>query len=104
MNLKMETANPESLARARQYVAVVRWQRAKSTTFPHEYTIRQWRPEWVPHFEWFVNFIRIYGDERPFYRVKYIYLEMDGYKYWTMGAPIPETTVINREPLGGYRD
>ncbi|MGH2990240.1 MAG: hypothetical protein ACRDMA_10325 [Solirubrobacterales bacterium] len=24
------------------------------------------------------------------------YLERDGWEYWTMGAPVPETTVINR--------
>jgi hypothetical protein len=24
------------------------------------------------------------------------YLELDGWEYWTMGAPLPETTVINR--------
>ena len=28
------------------------------------------------------------------------YLEVDGFEYWTMGARVPETTVINRAPVG----
>jgi hypothetical protein len=36
-------------------------------------------------------------------RYHHTYLEIDGWDYWTMGAPVEETTVINRarlEPLG----
>jgi hypothetical protein len=29
------------------------------------------------------------------------YLEVDGWEYWTMGAPIAETTVINRSRTTG---
>jgi hypothetical protein len=24
------------------------------------------------------------------------YVNVDGYRYWTMGEPIPQTTIINR--------
>jgi hypothetical protein len=32
--------------------------------------------------------------QTPPYRLTY--LELDSWEYWTMGAPVPETTVINR--------
>ena len=45
-----------------------------------------------------VKHIRRHGIEGPFYNKKYIYFEEDGLVYWTMGAPIEETTIINRCP------
>ena len=32
-------------------------------------------------------------------RYRFPYLELDAFEYWTMGARIPETTVINRAVL-----
>jgi hypothetical protein len=32
-------------------------------------------------------------------RYRLTYLELDGWEYWSMGAPVPETTVINRALL-----
>ena len=43
-----------------------------------------------------IKHIRKYGTEGPFYKQKYIYYEEDGWVYWTMGAPIEETTGVNR--------
>ena len=40
--------------------------------------------------------IRAYGWEGGFYRKPITYFAEDGLVYWTMGAPIPETTIINR--------
>ena len=42
-------------------------------------------------FELFVRHIR----EHRFGGRSYTYFEVDGWKYWTMGAPVEETRVIN---------
>ncbi len=88
---------------ARSYIAAVRWQFAKTMPkWPHEYTVRKWRPELEPQFVGFVELIRGEGVVKPWPRdaakprYRLTYLELDGREYWTMGAPIPETTVINR--------
>ena len=47
-------------------------------------------------FERRVAHIRAHGSESAFYQRVLIYLEDAGLLYWTMGAPIPETTIINR--------
>ena len=63
-------------------------------TWPHHYILRDRVDEDL--FIQMVKHIRRYGYEGPFYNKKYIYFEEDGYVYWTMGAPIEETTIINR--------
>ena len=88
---------------AHVYIAKVRWQFAKTTPqWPHEYTVREWRPELDLDFLDFAALIRREGMVKPWPREgahpRYhnSYLEFDGWEYWTMGAPLPETTVINR--------
>lgn len=88
---------------ARLYIADVRWQFAKTMPqWPHEYTVREWRPELQQEFEALVALIRSDGVIKPWPRdsgtprYHHSYLELDGWEYWSMGAPIPETTVINR--------
>ena len=63
-------------------------------TWPHHYIVRDRVDEEL--FIKLVKHIRKFGYEGPFYNKKYIYYEEDGYVYWTMGAPIEETTIINR--------
>jgi hypothetical protein len=72
------------------------WTFAKiyAETWPHYYIVRD-RVD-VDLFIKLVKHIRQFGDEGPFYNKKYIYFEEDGYVYWTMGASIEETTIINR--------
>ena len=91
---------------AREYVATVRWQFAKTMPqWPHEYTVRKWRPDLEDQFEQFATLIRHEGIVKPWPadsptpRYHHTYLELDGWSYWTMGEPIPETEVINREDL-----
>jgi hypothetical protein len=91
---------------ARRYVAEVRWQFAKTMPqWPHEYTVREWRPDLEQSFEEFAQLIRQAGVVKPWPadaavpRYHHTYLELDGWEYWTMGAPIAETTVINRARL-----
>lgn len=86
----------------RDFIAARRWQFASTMPDkPHWYTIRKWCPDQEAAFEEFVRIIRKYGDDEVFEGKVYRYLELDGFHYWTMGAPVPETTVINRKPLGG---
>ena len=47
-------------------------------------------------FEWFVRHIRERGYPASFNDRLYIYLPVDRWKYWTMGAPVGLTTIINR--------
>ncbi|GAC1577791.1 MAG: hypothetical protein NVS3B18_11530 [Candidatus Dormibacteria bacterium] len=95
-----------SLDRARSYIAGVRWQFATTMPqWPHEYTVRHWRPELDVDFAAFASFIRAHGTVKPWPaeavtpRHHNTYLEVDGWEYWTMGEPIAETTVINRARL-----
>ena len=91
---------------ARTYIAKVRWQFAKTMPqWPHEYTVRDWRHELEPEFVDFVTLIRQNGIVKPWPRESstpryhHPYLELDGWEYWSMGEPIPETGVINRALL-----
>ena len=91
---------------ARAYVGKVRWQFAKTMPqWPHEYTVRKWRQDLEEEFLEFVVLIRHEGIVKPWPRdagvprYRHTYLEIDGWEYWTMGAPVPETTVINRARL-----
>jgi hypothetical protein len=91
---------------ARAYIAKVRWQFAKTMPeWPHEYTVHGRRPDLEREFFEFVALIRREGVVKPWPpdvatpRYHHTYLELDGWEYWSMGAPIPETTVINRALL-----
>ena len=88
---------------ARVYIASVRWQFAKTMPqWPHEYTVRAWLPDLEHSFFAFVELIRQEGEIKPWPReaasprYQHAYFEVDGWEYWTMGAPVEETTVINR--------
>ncbi len=90
----------EDLDRIRQYIGRVRWQYAKTMpTCPHEYTVRKWNPDLDADFVFFAEYIRRAGYQARWKRYKHTYLDLDGFKYWTMGAPIDQTIIINREAL-----
>ena len=62
--------------------------------WPHEYIVRgrvdeQLFIDLVPH-AW------AHGHGGRFYEKVLVYYEEDGRVYWTMGAPIDETTIVNR--------
>lgn len=80
----------------RSYRDSCRWQAAK-TGPPHEYTVRVWRQEFSDEFERAVAGIMKFGHPQSFYQSTYVYLDLDGFKYWTMGHSVEETTVINRD-------
>jgi hypothetical protein len=84
----------------KKYIDSVKWQIAKTMPeIPHEYTIADWNSDKKESFYNFVKYIRKYGKDEIFYNKKYRYLVIDNYKYWTMGEPLKETTLINREKI-----
>lgn len=82
----------------RQFIDDRFWRPAKSytATAPHFYTIREWVPDQEDDFVDMVIKIRKYGHQENFYKQIYIYLYVDGFKYWTMGDTLDNTIVINR--------
>jgi hypothetical protein len=65
---------------------------------PHEYTTRR-NAEDVAMFDRFILHIRSNGYCQRFGKYKYTYLDVDGWQYWTMGAPLKATVLINRARL-----
>jgi hypothetical protein len=80
--------------RVRKYIESVKWHTARSGD--HAYTLYKWKPELYDEFAWLVMYIREVGDTVIFKGTKYICLHLDGMRYWTMGAPLASTILINR--------
>jgi hypothetical protein len=66
---------------------------------PHEYTLRAKAPD-QKLFERVVLYIRQAGYQGTFASATYTYFDIDGWKCWTMGAPLEDTTLINRAKTG----
>jgi hypothetical protein len=93
---------------AERYVAVVRWQIASTMPeWPHEYTVKAWRPGLAELFETLSAYIRTAGTARPWppppgraiYHNRY--LDIGPHTYWAMGTDgdrgaIVALTVLNR--------
>ncbi len=86
----------ESLLNLKSILDSKSWIFAKTMkSNPHWYTLRKdWGDDWM--FDTVVNAIRKMGEEVIFYGKPYIIYRIDEWRYWTMGAPIGETTLINR--------
>ena len=73
------------------------WRFAKSMPhIPHWYILKN--PQFCTgdEFEDLVSHIRSHGVLQEWNGRFFTYFYYNGYKYWTMGAPVSETTVINR--------
>jgi hypothetical protein len=82
-------------AELRTFVNEQTWTFAKTMPeWPHEYIVRDRVDEGL--FEALVRHIRSHGREGRFCRRLITYYEEAGLVYWTMGAPLAETTIINR--------
>ena len=82
-------------AALRTFVDDAAWTFAKTMPeWPHEYIVRDRVDERL--FEDLVRHIRAHGREGRFYEKVIIYYEEAGLVYWTMGAPLAETTIVNR--------
>lgn len=82
----------------RSFIASAEWVFAKTMPqSPHWYTLRRTNDEQA--FEHAVLDIRAYGYTRRYQGYDYTSYDIDGYYYWTMGAPLGETILINRARL-----
>ena len=89
----------------RSMIARCEWTFAKSMPFaPHEYIVKDKCPLTTEEFEYFVIMQREHGVKERWGKYNNPYLYIDDYKYWTMGAPIEETTVINRAKASAVND
>jgi hypothetical protein len=80
------------------FVAAAPWRFASTMPeTPHEYTLRRQHDPVV--FEAAVRFIRERGYQARWGRATRTYFNLDGKKYWTMGAPVEQTVVLNRAAL-----
>jgi len=96
------------LTEANLYVEQVHWRYAKTMPdWPHEYTIKAWRPELSTAFELLCQFIQDAGHVAPWppspEQAIYhnAYLVIGPHQYWAMGPlgdqdPVEGKTVINR--------
>lgn len=90
----MEGPNYDKL---REMIARCEWTFAKTMPFaPHEYIVREKCSLTDEEFVYFVDMQRRFGVKERWGNYNNPYLYIDDYKYWTMGAPYDETTVINR--------
>lgn len=90
------------------YIARVRWQFAETMPhWPHEYTIKAWRPDLGDEFEAFCRLITRRGVVEPWPPLPEAaiyhnsYLIVGDWKYWAMGShgdqdSPEEMTAINR--------
>ena len=79
-----------------EFIASCTWTFAKTyaDTWPHEYIVREKVDE--SSFVDLVTHIRAHGYEGSFYKIRITYFDDNGLVYWTMGAPIEKTTIVNR--------
>ncbi len=84
----------------RTLISRVQWTWAKTyISIPHEYIVRGKCGLTDDEFVYFINAQREHGIPEQWHKYNFPYLYIDGYKYWTMGSPIDETTVINRQKV-----
>ena len=77
------------------FIETEKWTFAKTIPeWPHEYLVRERVDERL--FLKMVEHIRKFGYKGKFYSKTIVYFDHNGFTYWTMGAPIEETIIINR--------
>ena len=75
------------------------WRFAKTMPqIPHYYTLRKDATE-DANFVKLVTFIRSHGYDQKWGRRWFRYLDLDGWTYWTMGAQVDATILVNRARL-----
>ena len=87
-----------NLEQVKSFIAENKWKFAGTMPWiPHWYTVRENCDERM--FVGFVEFIRKNGESRRFGKRTFVYFDLDGFTYWTMGNHISKTTVINRAKI-----
>jgi hypothetical protein len=78
-----------------------RWRYASSMPdTPHEYTLLDWWDD-AEAFYRCVASIRRHGERTTFRGWPYIEITLGDHRYWTMGYPVRETTLVNRRLARG---
>ena len=99
------------LPRMQKFIENHKWIFARTMPeFPHFYVCRDRLidPAEIAEFNNVSRFIQKYGDDREWtdpltqYKTKYRYLNVDVYKYWTMGCHWQKTIIVNRAKI--YED
>lgn len=90
--MTIEAGRTMSVDEAREFIGDWTWTYAKTMPqWPHEYIIKQARPDQAERFEAFVHLILTEGtlipwpEDSPNPRYHNIYLVIDGFNYWSMG-------------------
>jgi hypothetical protein len=79
----------------REFVDTSTWTHARTMPeWPHEYIVREHVDAVL--FERLVRYIRASGYQGAFYSKPIVYMDDGGLVYWTMGAPLEKTTIVNR--------
>jgi hypothetical protein len=79
----------------RRFIGVEHWKSATTLPdWPHEYLVRERVDRRL--FERVVKHIRCNGYEGRFYEREIRYYEEEELVYWTIGAPVEQTVIINR--------
>ncbi len=96
----LEIPNTVEWSWPRTFVEKWNWREEKTyrETALHDYIVRDWEVDAKGNedFNLFIIMIRRFGNADFFYKVRHIYWTINEYKYWTMGWPVNETTIINR--------
>lgn len=78
-----------------EFIDSTPWTFAKTMPeWPHEYIVRDRVDEDL--FVRLVRHIREHGYQGKFYRRSITYYDAGGMTYWTMGAPLDKTVIVNR--------
>lgn len=103
---------PDGIDDGRKALAFIEgsgWRLARTMLdIPHQYTVRDLsspgagRTTAWSHvsFEWFVRHIRENGIRKTWGPYENTYLVVGEWEYWTMGFPVEETTIVNRQAVG----
>ena len=81
--------------RLSEFIHMATWTYARTMPeWPHVYIVKKNVDAGL--FVEVVRHIREHGYQGSFYQEQITYYDQDGLVYWTMGATIEETTIINR--------
>ena len=87
-------------SKLRAMISKCEWTFAKTMPWaPHEYIVRGKCPLSEEEFLYFIDMQRRFGIKEHWGRYYNPYIHVDDYKYWTMGAPVEETIVMNRAKI-----
>lgn len=94
----------EDIKKLREMISRCDWTFAKTMPWcPHEYIVRGKCPLSEEEFLYFIGMQRGYGKVERWGKYITPYLYIDDYKYWTMGAPVEDTIVMNRAKVESKR-